>query len=338
MSNKLFAWTLFFVCSVVVAASLVGCEKKRDSTRSSPPPANSTEVVTIRVGYRPGAMLDVTPIVMAEGLVKSDVLSIELVPCSSAQVGFAKFKANEVDVLAGLALEAILSNIGDFAEGPPYRIYALQADAVELGWAAVVAAKDTKAESLRQLADHEVAVIPTKQGEYLFRRVLLAAGVPESRIKTKPYSLANPLSSITPGNSAALFGPDPAIAQAVASGCRIIERGTLSRYLAGGKPFPVAGSVISTDFIRAHPSAATAFRKLVEEAVVIVSTKPDTVRAQFRMSAYGGFAPEVCDLLVFPLMERPSPSLRQVTNILLSDLYRDGQLARELTIEPFLVE
>src|ERR1700749_4927315 len=87
--------TLLVLLALLASALFSGCT--RQETPSASPP-----VVTIRVAYRPKALADITPVIIAERHLSRPGLAIKLVPVSSPPDAMQKLDAGEVDAIAGI--------------------------------------------------------------------------------------------------------------------------------------------------------------------------------------------------------------------------------------------
>lgn len=287
---------------------------------------NGTSPVTVRLGYRPTALADVTPVIIKEGgLGSTPDLKIELIPVADPRTALQKFDAGEVDALAGLTVEAILQRMASQGD-PKFKAYYFQVDLEGEGWVSIVANQKTQAQTVKDLAGKTVASLPTDQAQYLLRRILKSAGVPDSEIKIVKYNPATPLTGLDSGEHDAIFGLEPAISRAAAKGHRILSRGPVSEYLYDGKAVPVSASVISKEFASRHPQAVERFLSVIDRAVEIQNTNPQTVRGYFSKKDYGELEPNVVQNLFLPVMRKPTSEVRPVLDQFASDLFTDGIL------------
>ena len=314
------------VLALLVGTILVGCSRVPTGNESG------STITTVRLGYRPKALADVTPVILKEaGLAKPGV-RVELVPVSSPPDAFQKFAANEVDAIAGIPLEPIFQQVVGGAPRRTFQAYYLQLDVSGEGWVGLVGNKKAGVSTLKDLAGKRVASLPTTQAQYLLRRILLAAGVPENGIHIVTYNPATPLLGLRSGEHAAIFGLEPALSLAVSEGHVILSKGPVSHFLYDKKPVPVSASLIAADFVKANPQAFSDFIEVVEEAAQIAKTEPDRVRAFLTKAEYGGLPPEVAERLFLPVMAKPEASLRSVAEKFVDDLVKDGQLREKVDL------
>lgn len=290
----------------------------------------------IRLGYRPLALADVTPVIINEGLVGSlPNLKIDLVPLANPQIALQKFDAGEVDALAGIPLEAILQRMASQGD-PGFKAYYFQVDLEDEGWVAIVANRAAPVQRLADLAGRPVASLPTDQARYLLRRILRAAGIADDQINIVIYNPATPLIGLESGEHAAIFGLEPAISRAIAAGHRLLEAGPVSRYLYGGEPIPVSASVISKTFAAGHPEAVDEFLFLIEDAVEVQENTPDRVRELFANPQYGGLDRGIRGRLFLPVMRKTDEGLIRTLRAFVDELTRDGVLKSEIQIDDLL--
>ena len=234
---------------------------------------------TIRLGYRPKAFADVTPVIMKEAHIPTNGFHLELVPISSPPDGFTKLEAGEVDALAGMPLEIVFKHLNPGQSRRPFRAYALQNDQHGAGWVSLVGSKDAGIKNIGDLAGKTAASLPTDQAEYLLRSILRAAGVPPDQIRTARYNVATALVGLRTGEHAAIFGLEPAISQALSEGNTVLVKGPISHFLFNDRPVPVSASLVADDLAERNPEALAAFRSVVRNAMSRVKEEPDRVRS-----------------------------------------------------------
>src|ERR1035437_5567189 len=91
-------------------------------------PPQISKSVTLRIGYRPQALADITPVIVKEANLTRPGLKIYLVAVSSPADGFIKFQNGEVDALAGMPLEAVFQQLGSTTTRRAFLAYGLQVD------------------------------------------------------------------------------------------------------------------------------------------------------------------------------------------------------------------
>lgn len=300
------------------------------STRRISDKSNESPVV-LRLGYRPNALADVSPVILKEAnLGVTQGLRVELVPVANPQIALQKFDAGEVDALAGIPMEAILQRMAEKGD-PGFKAYYFQVDQQGEGWVSLVVNKTAKVQSIGDLAGKTVASLPTNQAQYLLRRILKSAGLPEDGIHIVTYNPATPLSGFASGEHAAIFGLEPAISRAVVQGHRVLVAGPVSQYLYNGRPVPVSASVIRKDFLSHHPGSLDQFITVVDKAVEIQRSDPNRVRGYFAKQEYGGIEPEARERLFLPVMRKPEPSLMTTLDEFTSDLFSNGILKAKVS-------
>jgi len=298
------------------------------------PNESSERKELLKVGYRPKALADVTPVIIREAAISRPSVDLDLIAVSSPPDGWNKFKTAEVDALAGMPLASILDQLAGDGPQRKFVAYILQVDLNGEGWVALVGSKGFGITSISDLAGKTVATLNTDQARWLMRRILIAAGIPPEQINVVQYNPATPLVGLRNSEHAALFGLEPALSEAVAEGNVILSRGPVSHYLYNDRPVPVSASVIAVDWIRKHPKAFEAFGELVDEATKASKERPDSVRRFFEKPEYGGLRREITDLLSFPVMMKPSDDLKRVTQQYVDDMQRDGVLAAVVDLKP----
>lgn len=299
---------------------------------SSEPPQQGA--VSLKLGYRPKALADVTPVIITEASISRPSVKLELVAASSPPDGWNKFKAGEVDAVAGMPLASVFDQLAGTGPQRKFIAYYLQPDMNGEGWVALVGSKQLGVSSVSDLAGKTTATLNTDQAEWLMRRILLAAGVPKDKINVVRYNPATPLLGVRNGEHAAIFGLEPALSEAASEGNPILARGPVSHYLYGDQPVPVSASVVAVEWADKHPQAFQDFVQMVDEAVKMSKETPDKVRGYFQKSEYGGLKPEITKLLSLPVMVKPSPSLRLVTEQYVDDMVRDKVLKEKVDLSP----
>jgi ABC-type nitrate/sulfonate/bicarbonate transport system substrate-binding protein len=320
-------WTFRAYGLLVLIAGAFGISGCGPADPGTVTPSSVTE---IRVAHRPKALADPTVQVMAEGLVSDPSIRIKQVPVASPGDALAKLRAGEVDVVAGIPLEPVFAQ---FEGGSvPLRAYLMQVDVPGNPWSAMVGSNKLGVTKLSDLSGKTVATLPTSQAQYLLKRVLAAAGVKNARIVT--YNPTTPLLGLRSGEYGAIWALDPARSLAVQEGNTVIGAGLTSELLYQGKPFPLTASMASTAFIEKEPEAYAKYLELVRKAQSYVKANPDKVRQLFKTAAYGGYPDAAIKLFSFPEMRSPDAEIKQVTNLFITELVRDGQLKQRIDIAP----
>jgi ABC-type nitrate/sulfonate/bicarbonate transport system substrate-binding protein len=297
--------------------------------------ASSDSVTTLRLGYRPQALADVTPVVIEEGnLSAPSNLDIQLVPLSGPPDAFRKLRSGEIDAAAGIPLQAVFNQLIGGEGERPFQAYYLQNDDYGEGWVSIVGNEDSGVSSIEDLAGKPVASLPTEQAVYLVRRILEEAGVPSGEIQVTRYNPNTPLLGFKSGQHAALFGLEPAISTATANGHNILSRGPVSHFLYDDRPLPVSASFIATGFVEAHPEAYKSFVDLVDRAVEVTRTQPDSVSQYFQKPKYGDIDEEVASNLFMPVMAKPDSTIEEVTSEFVQDLLNEDLLEGRPDLEP----
>jgi len=313
-----------FICFIGLSILLISC-KESDST---PPEEVESAEVVLRLGYRPQALADVTPVVLDQKSLSSRGLRIEFESVANPPVAFSRYRAGEIDAIAGMPLEAVFNQISpDTTIGRPFQAYYLQVDEEGKGWVSLVG-KSGEVERMGDLAGKTVMSLPTNQAKYLLRRILSASGLQPDEFTVGQYSPATPGTAFSGGGSA-LFGLEPAISQLTADGHNIVARGPVSKFLFDGRPVPVSASIISREFVENHPEAYASLVSLVDSAVAYTESHPDSVRQYFTRTKYGGLRPSVASRLHMPVMSRPDSTLRGTAQEFVQDLIDEGFLQGE---------
>ncbi len=287
-------------------------------------PKSQPSTVILRLGYRPQALADITPVIIKEANLNRPNLEIDLVAVSSPTDGFTKFQNGEVDALAGMPLETVFKQLIPGTTRRTFTAYALQVDKAGEGWVSLVGSKQQGITQIMDLADKTVGSLATDQAEYLLRRILVAAGIPSEHVRIARYNPATPLTGLRSGEFAGMFGLEPAITTAVNEGNIVLSRGPVSHYLFHDQPIPVSASLIADDFIKAHLGSSEEFNALIDEALALAKSDPNRVRTFFQKSGNGGLIPSVADHISLPVMVKPSQELKTVTQQFLNDLIHDG--------------
>lgn len=305
--------TLCIALLLAMTWPITGCD------RAEPDPAAGR--VALRVGYRPKALLDVTPIWFAAHPQAAGNVDIVLVPVSSPQDGFAKLDVGEVDALAGITFEPLLQR----AAAADFRIYLVQAD-VENGFSALIARKGSGVSSVADLANRTVAALPTQQAQFITTEILAASGIPRDQIKVGPMAMAAPLAGLATGEHEAILLPEPMAAQALQAGHKLLARGVISSVFMGGKKAPISVSLISDRWVTEHPKQYSDFLTAVDQALVRIDADPSGTKALFASEENGAIPAEVRELMRFPYNNRPTvdPELREVMILMQRKLVHGG--------------
>lgn len=291
--------------------------------------------VVLRLGYRPAALADVTPVIINENKDLITGLKIQTVPVANPQIALQKFDAGEVDALAGIPLEAILKRMEQRGD-PGFRAYYFQVDLKGEGWVSLVGNGKVGVATVKDLAGKTVASLPTDQAQYLVREILLAAGIAERDIKIVTYNPASPLTGLKSGEHVAIFGLEPAISRARSEGYTVIAAGPVSEYLYQGRPVPVSASVVSEEFLAKHPGSFDKLMNIMDQAVAIQSSEPDKVRNYFAKADYGGLEDSVRKQLFLPVMRKADASLVEIFGTYVNNLSADGLLKSKININDLL--
>jgi len=316
---------VFFLVFTLFLAALTGCGGSSSDGSSEMSNESSGEEVTLQLGYRPKALADVTPLVLAEQEIEAEGVSLKLVPVSSPSSAFARYRAGEIDAIAGMPLEAVF---GEIQKGKrPFRAYYLQVDKKGEGWVSLIGNGEMNISSLKDLQGKDIMSLPTNQAKYLLRRILISGGLSEGEFTIREYNTTTPLLPLRSGAGAALFGLEPAISKAVAQGQNIIAKGPVSRFLFDGRPVPVSASIVATSFAENNPNAYKNFVATMERAAKFAEANPDSVRRYSQRPKNGGLDPSVSKRLFMPVMARPDSSLKKTARAFIQDLIDEGILS-----------
>lgn len=317
---------LGIICFVLAVATFIRYEmRKTVSTRS-----RGGQVV-LKLGYRPRTLADPTPAVIKE-LFPPASLKIELVPVSTVADGFVKLSTGEIDGFAGVPLEAIFQQIANPQLKTPFYAYALSVDRSGDEWVSMVARKGSGIQKLSDAAGKVVACAPTDQAEYLTRQILLANGVPADQIKIVRHNPQNPLLGFRSGEYDMILTAEPIISLALAEGASIVARGPISKYLFSGADVPVAASILTESFSKAHPDALKTLGDLVLNATALMRKTPEKTREIFGRPEYGGLSPEIRARFAFAIMVRADSSTTASLKLFADRLSRDGVLKNPVDV------
>ncbi len=291
--------------------------------------------VVLRLGYRPGALGDITPVVLSEfNLISSD-LRVETVPVPDPGTGMDRLLTGEIDAVAGMPLESIIAELQGEV---PFHAYALAMDVEGNKAVSLVGNRQMDIEVVGDLAGQPVASLPTPQAQWLVERILIEAGIPSEEVNIVTYNPATPLAGMEAGEHAAIFGLEPAISRAIQEGHFVLEAGPISKFLYGGEPVVSAASLISNKFREENPEAYQEFQNTFREAVELVENRPDDIREFLTGRAYGELSPEVAEEVSFVTLITPEEADRELTERFINDLLQDGIIDEEIDLAPFFPE
>jgi ABC-type nitrate/sulfonate/bicarbonate transport system substrate-binding protein len=310
----------FFCLSTVLV--LVSCNNSPGST-------------VVRLGYRPTALSDISPVILSELLRERAKVDVKLVALSSPKDGFDKFYAGEIDAIAGIPLEGVFQQIVEHGD-PGFRAYGYQVDIADNTWLSIIAGRDAGINTLADGKGKVIASLPTDQARYLIRRILAANGYTEADTKITVYNPATPLVQLNSGENAMLFALEPAISRARVAGHLVLSAGPVSKFLFGGRPTPLSASVLNARFIKDNPAAADEFRKLVQRALDHQKSKPDEVRNQFSNPKYGGLSPAEVAVLSLSTTIPPSADNSAIMTEFAKQLADNGVLKKQ--IDPTILD
>jgi ABC-type nitrate/sulfonate/bicarbonate transport system substrate-binding protein len=331
---KTWKWIMTSMAIIVlisVGIFAIGCSRSESPLTDA---QHGTNPVVLRVGYRPKALADITPVIIREANIGNPKVQLIFVPLSSPDDGFTKFKAGEIDVMAGMPMEKVFQQLSGEQVTRPFQAYALQVDQEGNGWVSLVGSKKLGVYSIKDIAGKTAASLATDQAEYLLRKILIAAGLSTNDFKTTRYNPTTPLTGLRNGEHAAIFGLEPAISTALAEGNILLAKAPASHFIFGDRPVPLSASLIDSSFIKQQPEAAQIFFALVDKANSITADQPDQVRGYFQKAEYGGLTPEIAKRLFLPSMQKPSPSLKVVTEDFVGQLLHDGILKAPVNLAP----
>jgi len=289
----------------------------------------------VRLGYRPTALSDISPVVLGELMKERTTFDLRLVPLSSPKDGFDKFHAGEIDAIAGMPLEGVFQQIVESSD-PGFRAYGYQVDLPNNTWLSIIASKGSGIRSLADGKGKVMASLPTDQARYLIRRILVSNGYRDQEIKITVYNPSTPLVQLNSGEHAMMFALEPAIARARVAGHLVVEGGPVSKFLFNGRPTPLSASVLSTRFIEGHPAIADDFRKLVQRALDYQKANPEAVRSLFSKPQYGGLAATEIAALSMSTTVAPSAEILATMREFAKQLADNGVLKK--TIDPGILE
>ena len=294
------------------------------------------ETVVLRLGYRPGALGDVTPVIMSEFNLTSPKLQIKLVPVPDPVTGMQKLSVGEIDAIAGIPLESIIAELKGNAF--PFHAYALAMDTTGNRAVSIVGNREAGIEDIADLANRPVASLPTEQAQWLLRRILIAAGIAPEDVNVVIYNPATPLAGMEAGEHAAIFGLEPAVSRAAQEGHVILEKGPISKFLYDGEPVVAAASLITDEFYSQHPKAYQEFRDAFEKAREIAENNRAEVRELLTLRAYGELSPDVAEQVDFPVLVIPSNANREITERFVNDMIQDGIIEEYVDLSPLFQE
>lgn len=317
---------------ILTAVLLFNACNNTEQNGANPTKTETKSVPVLRLAYRPKVLSDITPVIIKEANISRPGVKIELVAVSSPQDAFQKFSAGEVDAIAGAPLEPIFQNLADKAS--TFQGYYLQVDKGGEGWTAFIGSKKANITKMSDLAGKPVASVPVNQTQHLLKKIMIASGIPEAQVKVTSFNPATPLVGLESGEYVAMFCIDPISALAQKEGHNVLAKGPISHYLYQDRPLPVAASIISKKFVEANAEAYKDFLSIMDEAVNVAQKEPEKVHSFFEKAEYGGLSPEVSKLLSTPVMVKPDPSLKAITQEFVNDLVKDGVLKTQVDVSP----
>jgi len=327
--------TGLMVASVaVVLATIIGFFILLSDEARPPEPGEGP--VSLRLGYRPGALGDITPVILSEFDLELENVRIETVPVPDPVTGMQRLMVGEIDAIAGIPLESIIAELKGNAF--PFHAYALAMDTTGNRAVSIVGNREAGIEDIADLANRPVASLPTEQAQWLLRRILIAAGIAPEDVNVVIYNPATPLAGMEAGEHAAIFGLEPAVSRAAQEGHVILEKGPISKFLYDGEPVVAAASLITDEFYSQHPKAYQEFRDAFEKAREIAENNRAEVRELLTLRAYGELSPDVAEQVDFPVLVIPSNANREITERFVNDMIQDGIIEEYVDLSPLFQE
>jgi ABC-type nitrate/sulfonate/bicarbonate transport system substrate-binding protein len=175
-----------------------------------------------------------------------------------------------------------------------------------------------------------IGVYPSPQLQFFVSRIL-----PNCTIKT--YNPDVPFIGLNTGDVVAVFVKEPfiSIARTKPDKYRVLEVNSISQHVFGGALVPAALSVLSSEWIEAHPKEAAKFVRLARQAYLEYITKPD-INMVLTEPRLGGFTPEIAAQVVEPAASFPEALSRADLRRYATLLEAGGLISTNLSFDKLL--
>lgn len=269
MLNKLaLRWLgLFMVFMVALAACTSGNTPQATLPPVEPEPTQAIEPVTVKFVVIP--VLDTLPIRVAyeEGLFEKYGLNVELIPAQAAPERDQLISAGQADGMINEILSTMFYNQNETqVEIVRYARSATNQDSLF----AILVASNSGIESLEDLKGVEIGISEGTVIEYVTSRLLEAEGFSSDDIKGVAVpNISSRVELLLNGELKAAVLPEPLTSLAVSQGARVILADT------SHPEYSFSTLTFRKEFIDQNPDAVRGFLAAVEEAVLLLNTKPD---------------------------------------------------------------
>lgn len=320
MKNKLLLPALAIATVVLLAIFLVWSNRPAPLQNKSATDSSTNQLrVALTLGFRPGVVVDLALLQAVErGDFSENGFDITLKPYGRADLIFAAMKSDEIQGSLGVPLEPLLDQATKGAY--PCLGYLVWYFDDKTPYDGLIVRADGKVSTLADLKGKTVGSHPSKQVTFFVSRFL-----PDTTVK--PYSPAAPLASLDSGDMVGVYVLEPFLSIArTKEKYRVLETNLVSSRVFNSERVPAALSVLSSDWVSAHPVEAAEFVRLARTAYLTDATQRDTnlivkILAQPRF----GLAPDVAAQAVEPASSLPE-KLDQVQFQRFIDVLKDGGL------------
>lgn len=254
----------------------------------------SAQAMKVRVGANPVSASLPLYYGVEKGIFKAEGLDLELTQIIGPPANLAALIAGQIDVASNLTtIDAANGNI----KKPGAAIFiAINSQNKEYKMEQFVVRKGVEATKLTDLKGKRIASAPGPGNVVMAKAVLKKAGLNEGDYTLDQLDLTQHVNSLTAGTFDAAYTLEPAATILANSGAaRTLEAGVVATYVLGDDKANgwIAGTAMSSDFIKSKPEAAKKFAAAWAKSVKAIEA--DVADARKSMSKSIAMTPEVAD-------------------------------------------
>lgn len=288
--------------------------------------------VALALGFRPGVAVDLAFLQAVErGDFTTNGFDVTLKPFGRADLIFAALNSGEIQGSLGVPLEPLLEQAGKGKY--PCRGYLVWYFTADQNYDGLITRADAGVTNLDALRGKVVGSHPSKQVTHFVTSFL-----PSSTVR--PYNPAAPLLSVDSGDMVAAYVLEPflSIARTKPDKYAIVEMNSISRRIFNGERVPAALSVLSAEWIDAHPSDAARFVGLCRATYRGYANNRDTnaITKILTQPKFGSYAPEVATQVVEPASSLPEQLAPAQLQRFTTALKQGGLLTNDIRFDRLL--
>jgi NitT/TauT family transport system substrate-binding protein len=248
--------------------------------------------IKVRVGANPVSASLPLYVGVANDYFKAEGLELEMTRLIGGPANVAALIGNQIDVASNLTtIDGINANI----KKPGVAMYiAINAQNRTYKMEQFVVRKGLDVKSIADLKGKKIISAPGPANVIMAKAVLKANGVNEGEYQLDQLDLGQHIGALTAGTFDAAYTLEPAGSVLRKTGAaETLEYGIVAKYVLGDPDANgwIAGTAMSSDFIKANPDGAKKFAAAWAKAIKFIETNPAEARKSLAKSI--AMSPEV---------------------------------------------